>query len=326
MAKGRSLEQKLAAVKALRGAPRSPKWVEGLRAALADPSNLVAAEAAVIAGDARVGEVAPDLVTAFDRFLDDPLKRDKLCRAKIAIAEALNKLDFEEEDFFWRGARYVQFEPVWGRSQDTAAPLRVACAFGLVRTRAQNLLPYLVDLLCDPEKPARIGAAQALAYSERDAAYLLLRLKARLGDEEPEVVGECMNGLIKLRPAEGVSFVAEFLDAPDEAIQESAILALGDSRRSEAFDHLKAFWEKEWDAKLKEVALMGMALLRLPVATDFLLELIATQPEAAARDAVSALAVHRYDERVRERTAAAVVKNGRAGLKAHFEKCFHVTD
>jgi HEAT repeat protein len=320
------LEQKLAAVRALRGAARSPYWMKDLRAALADSSNLVAADAASIAGDAQIRDVAPDLMAAFERFLKDPEKRDKLCRAKIAIAEALNKLDSDDEAFFWRGARYVQFKPVWGGSQDTAAPVRVASAFGLVRTRAQGLLPYLVDLLCDPEKPARVGAAQALAYSERDAAYLLLRFKARLGDKEPEVVAECMNGVIKLNPTDGVSFVAEFLDDHDEAIQESAILALGDSRRSEAFDHLKMFWEREWDDKLKEVALVGMALLRLPVATDFLPELVATQHEATAREAVSALAVHRYDERIRERTAAAVAKNGRAGLKAHFEKCFHVTD
>src|SRR5207237_2381965 len=112
--------------------------------------------------------------------------------------EALNQLDFDDEAFFWRGARYVQLEPVWGRSVDTAAPLRVACALSLVRTRAHGVMPYLIELLCDEEKTARIGAAQALAYSETDAGYLLLLLKARLGDEEPEVISECFNGLIKL--------------------------------------------------------------------------------------------------------------------------------
>src|SRR5262249_11165043 len=141
--------------------------------------------------------------------------------------------EYAEEDLFWRGARYVQLEPVWGGSQDTAANLRVACAFGLVRVHARGVITYLVDLLCDPEKPARAGAAQALAYSETEAAGLLLRFKARVGDSEPEVISECFGGLLKLAPEESVPFVAEFLTSPDSAVQEAAILALGDSRRRE---------------------------------------------------------------------------------------------
>jgi hypothetical protein len=326
MAKARSLEDKLAKLRALRTAPASAHLLQELRTALADTSNFVVAEAAELAAKAHLGDLAPDLIAAFDRFLENPLKRDKLCKAKTAIAEALNQLDYPEEEFFWRGARYVQLEPVWGGSQDTAALLRVACALSLVRTRARGVLPYLADLLCDSEKPARIGAAQALAYSEMDAAYLLLRLKARVGDKEPEVVSECFAGVLKLKPDEGVPFVAEFLDAHDSAIQEAAILALGDSRRREAFEFLKAFWTKSLDARLKEIALMALSLLRLAAATDFLLGLVATETETVASAALSALALHRYDERIRERTAAAVAKNGRAELRKHFEQRFRGND
>jgi hypothetical protein len=326
MAKARSLEGKLTQLRLLRSAPPSPQRLQELRSALGDASNLLVAEAAEIVGEGRLGDLTPALAAAFDRFLDNPIKRDPLCRAKNAIAEALNKLEFPDEDFFWRGARYVQLEPVWGGSKDTAAPLRVASAFGLVRTRASGLLTFLVDFLCDPEKPARIGAAQALAYSETDAAFLVLRLKARLGDPEPEVVSECFNSLVNLKPEEGVPFVAEFLDAPAEAVREAAILALGDSRRREAFEFLKAFWEKCIDARLQEVVLMALSLLRLTAAFDFLLTLVAAENQVVAEAALSALALHRYDERLQERTAAAVAKNGRAALRAHFGKCFRVND
>src|SRR5205085_988538 len=122
----------------------------------------------------------------------------------------------------------------------------------------------LVDLLSDPEKPARIGAAQALAYSETEAAGLLLRLKARLGDEEPEVISECFNGILKLTPEDGVPFVAEFLESANIAVQEAAILALGDSRRREALEVLKAFWNRNADGRLQDAILMALALLRLP--------------------------------------------------------------
>jgi hypothetical protein len=326
MAKARSVDAKLAKLRSLRGATPSLQVLQELRAALEDSSNLVAAEAAVLTGAARCTDLTAELLVAFERFLHEPVKSDKLCRAKIAIAEALNQLEFSEEEVFWRGARHVQLEPVWGGSQDTAAPLRVSCAFSLVRLHAAGVMPLLVDLLADEEKAARAGAAQALAYSETEAAALLLRLKARLGDPEPEVISECFSGLIKLTPEPAVAFVSEFLDSTDRAIQEAAVLALGDSRRREAFEELKAFWDRLADVRLQETVLMALALLRLPAATEFLLALVASEPQAIAGAALSALALHRYDARLRERTAAAVAQNGHAALLAHFEKRFSANE
>ncbi|HEV3080932.1 MAG TPA: HEAT repeat domain-containing protein [Gemmataceae bacterium] len=323
MAKGRqSLEAKLARLRSLRGAASGPEAVKELRVALGDASNFVVADAASIVGEAHIAELAPALVAAFERFFDNPVKTDKLCKAKLALAEALNQLEFDEEDIFWKGARYVQFEPVWGGQQDTAAPLRVACAFALVRLHARDVLPLLVDLLCDPEKTARAGAAQALAYSESETAALLLRLKARIGDPEPDVISECFNGILKLAPADGVTFVAQFLESVDLGVQESAILALGDSRRREALEVLKTFWEKPCDAQLRETVLMAVSLLRLPAATEFLLGLVGSEEQAVAWAAISALALHRYDARLRERTEDAVSRNGRAALRAYFEERF----
>ncbi len=324
MAKARSLESRLAKVRALRTSPPSSALVRELRIALADSLNMIVAEGAAIVGELHLTELTGDLVAAFERFLDDPVKTDKLCRAKIALVEALNQLECADEDFFWRGARYMQDEPVWGGSQDTAAPLRVACAFALVRTRAHDAPAYLVDLLCDPEKSARAGAAQALAYSGTDAALLLLRLKARVGDQDPEVISECFNGILKLAQDEGAAFVAEFLEASDLAVQEAAVLALGESRRPSAFEVLKAFWQKQPDPRLQETILVALALLRLPAATEFLLGLVANEDVAIAGAALAALAPHRYDSRLVERIAAAVTANGRLSLQTVFAKRFHV--
>jgi hypothetical protein len=325
MAKGRqSLEAKLARLRSLRGGASSPETIKELRVALGDASNFVVADAATIVGESHIAELAHALVAAFDRFFENPVKTDKLCKAKIALAEALNHIEFDDEDVFWKGARYVQFEPVWGGEQDTAAPLRVACAFGLVRLHAQDVLALLVDLLCDPEKAARVGAAQALAYAETGTAELLLRLKARTGDPEPDVIAECFNGILKLAPADGVTFVAQFLESVDLGVQESAILALGDSRRREALDVLKTFWEKQGDDRLHETILMAVSLLRLPAAMEFLLGLVGSEEQAVAWAAVSALALHRYDARLREQTAGAVSQSGRAALRAYFEKRFEV--
>jgi hypothetical protein len=62
-----------------------------LRKSIGDRSNLLVAAAAVIAGENALVELAKDLEVAFDRFLVNPLKGDKLCRAKIAVVQALDK-------------------------------------------------------------------------------------------------------------------------------------------------------------------------------------------------------------------------------------------
>jgi HEAT repeat protein len=200
----------------------------------------------------------------------------------------------------------------------------VVCAFALVRIGHHGVLNLLVDLLTDTEKEPRLAAVQALAYSATQAAGFLLRLKARIGDKDPEVTSECLGALLKLDLGEAMPFVAEFLESGDEAVREGAVLALGESRRPEAFQILKNFWDVQIGNALKETILVAMSLLRLPTANDFLLSLVADESSAVAAAAVSALAVHRHDTRLRERVEAAVTKTGDAALRAHFEKRFRI--
>ncbi|HVS39500.1 MAG TPA: HEAT repeat domain-containing protein [Gemmataceae bacterium] len=321
MAKARSSEAKLARLRQLRGASAASQLLQELRGFLGDASNFVVADAAELVGEARLTDLAPDLAAAYVRFLDNPVKKDKLCRAKIAIVDALNKLEFADEEFYLRGIRYVQREPAWGEPVDAAAPIRVACAFGLVRIRYRGVLALLVDLLTDPEKGVRAGAARALAYSGTEAAGLLLRLKARLGDAESEVVSECLSGIVELNPEQSVRFVAEFIATPPAEVQEAALLALASSRRPEAFEVLKSFAEKQ-RGELQEVAHLALALLRLPAATDYLLTLLADESQTAASTALAALAVHRHDPGVRQRVATVVAGRRDAALQSLFERRF----
>ncbi len=118
-----------------------------------------------------------------------------------------------------------------------------------MRLNYRDVLLLLVDLLADEEKPARVAAAQALGATGAAAAIPLLRFKVHAGDSEPEVIAECFNALIGMAPADSIPFVAGFLTPPprqkgDDAIQEAATLALGESRRPEALAPLKDFCEK----------------------------------------------------------------------------------
>ena len=322
MPKARSTDAKLERLRLLRDEPPSPAVAQELQSALRDPSNHVVANAAALAARFRFTDLAPEMAAAFERFLIEPLKNDKTCSAKTALVDALNELDSQEPEVFLAGIRHVQEEPIWGGARDTAAGLRAGCALAVVRIGHPRANALLVDLLADPERVVRIAAAQALAASGSNAALLLLRLKARLGDGDPEVTGECLLGLMRHEPQESAAFVAEFLESDDAAVAEMALLALGNSRRAEAFEVLKRFWEGRPRNELRETTLVAIALLRFAAASDFLLTLLADAPESTAREALSALATLHYDDRVRQSVAMALESRNSDSLRTMFDEKF----
>lgn len=322
MAKLRGVEAKLHRLRTLRHEAVVPEHVTELRQFLADKSSIVVAEAAEIVGVRQISELAPDLVAAFHRFMIEPAESDKGCRAKIAIIEALNKIEYQDDQVYLFGIRHVQPEPRWGGSDDTAAPLRANAAFGLVRLNHRDVLSLLADLLADPEKAARSGATQALGASGARAAIPLLRFKARLGDADALVTGECFTALLALAPDDSLSFVASFLATPDIAVREGAALALGETRRADAFEILKNYWPKVRRDPLREVVLLAISMTRLPAAIDFLVENLTNAEPGAAQAVLAALAIHRHNEAITERIAAVVAQKGDASLQERFNKAF----
>jgi HEAT repeat protein len=322
MGKRLSLDDKLAAVRAIRSQPPAPSDTIELRGFISDRSNVVVAAAAAIVGERTLTELATDLEAAFDRFLVEPLKSDKLCRAKIATVQALDKIEHLRRDVFEKAVSHVQFEPVYGGQEDTAAPLRGAAIFALSRIGGSDYHALLVDTLMDKEKVVRVATAQALAYVGTEAAGLLLRLKARVGDEEPEVLSECLAGLVTLGPEANLDFVSGFLDPTDQVRCEAAALALGRCRLPRALDALTSCWRRTHDPELREQILLAIAMMRLPAALDFLLDLVASESEATALTAMSALKFHAYDPKLCERLAMAVGKTGNGVLQSRLGRDF----
>lgn len=322
MAKARGLEAKLARLKLIRHDEHAPEHVAELRAALSDKSNFVVSEAAEMVGERMLTDLVPDLVAAFHRFLIAPTETDKLCRAKIAIVEALNKLEYDEEDLFLIGLRHVQKEAAWGKPEDTAAPLRGSSAFGLVRIRPRGVALLLADLLADPEKVARQNAAQALGSLASEAAIVLLRFKAKLGDQEADVIGECLTALMSAEPRESLAFVGSFLDSAEEGVAEGAALAIAESRTPEAFATLKAHWPKARRNELGSVLLLAISITRQSDAIEFLIGILSEKDEKAAIGALSALAIHKHNPAVRDRVEAVVKKSASRALKDGFARAY----
>ena len=322
MAARQSLDDKLAALRALRGRSLNDDQKAELRKRIGDRSNLVVAAAAAIAGENALAELAGDLEAAFDRFLVNPLKDDKLCRAKIAVVQALDRMEHPKPGVFLKAARHVQLEPVWGGAEDSAPPLRAAALVALARAEGPGSLPVLVDAMADPARDVRIAAAVALGAVGTGGAGLVLRLKVRLGDKDPDVLSECLGGLLAVDLGGNLPLVAEFLDPGNPAACEAAAMALGRSRLPEALEPLGDCWERSRSDELGRHVLLAIAILRRPAALDFLADLVASAPEPDAISALSALGIYKDDPRLSGRIAEVVRGRESPRLQAAFDRGF----
>ena len=319
-----AFDQKIEAIESLRSTPASPSTLDHLRKALKDRGNFVVSKAAQVVGELGLQELQPDLVMAFDRFMTQPVKSDPQCWAKNAISKALKDLGYDDAALYIRGLKHFQPEPVWGGQSDSAAALRSTCALALASCPADRtkILAHLVDLLLDPEPPVRVDAARAIAQLPGSGSILLLRLKALIGDREPQVTGQCFACLLDLDPGEYVPFVAGFLNSRDTDLRMEAIATLGDCRDPAALNALKEFWERQADAEVKRAILLSMGASRLPESAEFLLSILYQGRLEEALISMKALASGRFRESVRERVGTAVDSRGDPNLTAAFTKDF----
>jgi hypothetical protein len=299
MAKRASTEEKLSALRKLGQVPVTEGTCKALVKTLAGANNILVAEAAKVASKRCMEALIPDLLKAFHRLLDNPLKRDKGCLAKEAIIGALDDLAYDQEAIFLEGIRYFQVEPAYLRPVDSAAVLRGKCAFALVRIGGSQVVFDLVELLDDPEPQARIAAVKALTGISPDISEPLLRLKAKQGDEDHQVVAECLFALMRINPENSMRFVERFLDTVDGSgsshraliLAENAALAIGESGLEKAFGILKHHREKGMNTEFQDMLLMPMALTRFEGAFDYLIDMIENGPKQSAVSAVNAIKI-----------------------------------
>lgn len=209
--------------------------MEPLRKALAHRNNFIVAKAADLVGEFRMAQLIPDLRTAFDRFFHDAVKTDPQCWAKNAISRALFALEHQEPEVYLRGMRHIQNEPVWGGQSDTAGTLR------------------------------------AIEQVGSPSASLLLRLRAVLGSDEPEVLGACYSGILRLEGAKAIPWIARFLAAADDNAAEAA-LAIAGTHSPEGFETLRECLTLASDPWWRSVLLSAIALTRQDAALEFLLD------------------------------------------------------
>ena len=166
----------------------------------------------------------------------------------------------------------------------------------------------------------RVAAAAALGAVGTEGAGLVLRFKVRVGDRDPDVLSECLGGLLGVDPKGNLALVTGFLDPSNPATCEAAALALGRSRLTEALDPLKGCWPRCHSPELRQQILLSIAILRRPDATDHLMEVVASEEEPTAIAALSALRIFKGDPRLRERIEEFVRARGSPMLQACLER------
>lgn len=271
----RQFEEQIAALDALRDAAEQTR-LDPLRKALTNRNNFITAKAADLIREFGLCELIPDLLTAFDHFFDHAEKSDPQCWAKNAISRTLAAFELQDADVFLRGMRHIQMEPVWGGRSDTAGTLRATCALALVQCRSlteTDLLAHLIDLVTDKDKAVRAEIVRAIAQVGSSSASLLLRQRAMLGNDEPEILGACYGGILRVEGKRALPWVARFLATADDSAGEAA-LAIAGTHSPEGFESLSGALAGASDPWFRSVLLSAIALTRLEAATVFLLDLV----------------------------------------------------
>jgi HEAT repeat protein len=301
MAPARDFEAELAAVNAA-GDLVPEEALPILRKALAHRNNLIVSRAAHHAERLNLTTLLPELVVAFHRFMPPhhPIKTDPQCWAKSELSKTLAAFEAQEPELFLAGVQHHQYEPTWGGPSDTSGALRSTCALALVQCRelaSDKLLRHLTPLFADKDLPVRINAVRAIEQVGSDSAALLLRLRAELGSDEPEVLGACLAGVFHLDGEPALLWLAGFLAGNDDLAAEAAFV-LAESRSPTAVPHLQSAYITAREPAFRNAVLAALASTRLAEATSWLLERLTEHD----RDA-STIAATLWDTNPSEETA-----------------------
>ena len=109
----KNFDAQLAALEQLRTQP-DEACIDPLRAALKHQNNYIVAKAADQAAQRRLEVLLSDILAAFDRFFEEPEKRDPQCWAKNSLSRALAALEHQQPEPFLRGIKHFQLEGTWG--------------------------------------------------------------------------------------------------------------------------------------------------------------------------------------------------------------------
>lgn len=248
-------------------------------------------------------KAAGALVRTYQRLHDGAPEADHGCWARMAIVEALGRLDAPEaEEVVRLAVRTVQVEPVGFGVADTATGLRLAGATALANLRPRGALIDLGWLLFDTEPNAacspqeapfaklatRMGSAKAIGQLGDPAGAPLLAVKLALpGDEVPDVLAECMDALVALEEPRSLEFLRPYLASTNAYLVAVAATAIAGVGRAAAVPVLQAALAQVVPDG-REPLVLALGSIRADEARAALAEL-ADHPDAVVRETARSL-------------------------------------
>jgi HEAT repeat protein len=307
--------------------PGSAQARAQLGVALASSRSLVVARAARLVKEHALDGFEEALRAAFEHFLQNPVKSDPGCQAKLAAIEALDHAESVSGEPFARAVRHVQMEG----SSDMAAPLRASGIAGLARLGHPDFGLLVARLLNDRWPPVRQAALEALAHRGDGAGAPLALLKVELGDEDPLVTLAAMTALIALSPEWGLDVLGPMIDGSDGGAakderggtrRELAAVALGQSRREDALALLLDKLRHCPRLDQRQALLQAIGLHRSERALESMLAIVADAKAAEATLAIEALAARRFEPGVAAKVRQAAERSDEADLVTIVDQLF----
>lgn len=308
------MDAELAELSPVESDPSSPDARERLVRALGSKHAFVVARAAALIGAERLEGYEEHMLAAYRRFLENSAKSDPGCHAKHAVLEALDHVEHPDHEPFLKATEYVQREPRYGGSEDTATGLRARGALALARLGYSDVFLVLGRLLSDEEAVVRRAAALALGYlGRRDGAGMLV-LRIRAGEPEPAALAECIRALVQIAPDYAASTVAPLLGEPD--LRELVAHALATADADAGVDLVIAELDRSLLPDDRAPLLAALGASRRPRARELLLALVTHGNRADALAAIDALSIHRYDPRLAAAVAEAAARDDDLATRA----------
>ena len=300
MAKKDPVADALARIAALRTIDDPKQLADGIEASLKERSGYVVARVAGLAAERGVRAAIPAIVKRLARLLNDSKPDDPNGAAALEMTRALVTLSagHEAEDVALVAVRYVRWEPVYGGSVDVGVSVRGNAAILLAAMGSTHATRCAVELLAEPDRPgtreqtnwpARADAARALTMIGTDAGAAVLRFKLLLGNDDTNVLADCLAGLLTIERDAALPLATAMLSAADESQIEAALLALGAWRNARAFETLREHADRFLTSASRDLFLASVAMTRQAAAIDYLLELAATAAPALRKAAAEAL-------------------------------------
>lgn len=218
------------------------------------------------------------LITLYDWLEKEPRKRDNSCDARTAIVEVLGNIGLPVAfGTFRKAARTIQFVKVGLGMEDMGVQLRASAALAMAKSDPDSL--YELSLLLfdgdsDESAVVRKAAAQAISVLGDPGGLPLLAVKLKYPrGEEQEVLAECLESLIFMRPPYLMEVVMPYLKSDDSYLSAISALSLAENLGEEVLDLLLEALDYV-PGEAKEAIVIAISSTRCNKARQILLDLL----------------------------------------------------